>query len=128
MRKIIIEKCKIDTCPRPMSARGWCHNHYEIWRLRGGDPSVRLKSKVGRKFIETCRVCGAARDKSISRALCSECYRQALVRASKVYLRNHREDNRARCRANYYKNRERRIEWQRKYNRRMALLRGRKNK
>lgn len=43
-RAIHGKPCTIDDCEKPEAARGWCDNHYKLWK-KHGDPLVR-KDKV----------------------------------------------------------------------------------
>jgi hypothetical protein len=35
-----MKTCSIEGCEKPVKARGWCGNHYQLWR-KNGDPLVR---------------------------------------------------------------------------------------
>lgn len=39
--------CSVDSCDRPVSARGWCKRHYERWRIHG-DPHHLRRADYGR--------------------------------------------------------------------------------
>lgn len=38
-----MRKCSIETCKESARKRGWCHKHYQRWRVHG-DPSIKLKT------------------------------------------------------------------------------------
>lgn len=44
-------ECGLPECPRPVSVRGYCHAHYQRWRLQGGPvaPHVPVRSRVSRE-------------------------------------------------------------------------------
>lgn len=39
-----MSKCAVETCPRKVASRGWCHMHYGRWR-RNGDPLIKRRAR-----------------------------------------------------------------------------------
>lgn len=43
--------CSVDGCGKPVRARGWCINHYELWRRNGAPELKRAKNGDPHSFL-----------------------------------------------------------------------------
>ena len=80
MARMSATPCSAPACPRPSSARGLCHRHYEQWRTHGRLTPEREHSGIRRGA--PCGECGAP---SSARGLCRRHYdraRRARLRAT----------------------------------------------
>lgn len=123
-RMIVKKRCSTPRCGKVARSRGLCSACRG--KLRRG-----WKSSGPRKQM-LCKSCKAPRNFSSRMAFCDPCrkrymrekltaYRTAYpdrIKAyRKKYFETHREDNRAQCRANYQKNKEARLAYQKNYER-----------
>lgn len=63
--------CKVVDCQKPVRARGWCRNHYNLWHRHKEDPAGRERRPQG-----NCCVCGEPAEK---RSMCRRHYRRWLT-------------------------------------------------
>lgn len=127
------EACAVFSCGITAKAVGLCQRHYGAYR-RNGDPN--LSRKRGRINTLVCKVCGKPRTFRSRQALCPhhlKVYvrmknkeyraenRDKCIEYGRKYLADHREENKLRCRENYLRTRDLRLEYQHKYEHRKRI-------
>jgi hypothetical protein len=66
------KSCSVDGCDGQAKSRGWCHAHYQRWRLHGD-----VRAEVPVRRARPCRVEGCDRQR-YARELCNTHYRRLL--------------------------------------------------
>jgi hypothetical protein len=66
------KSCAVDGCDGQAKSRGWCHAHYQRWRLHGD-----VRAEVPVRRARPCRVEGCDRQR-YARELCNTHYRRLL--------------------------------------------------